>query len=203
MSHKPSDRLPLLSARPAVTPATLKRATTYFAAWWTEAQWVWTVCLRPLPGSVAAAIWTQLAIIYQNTYAGPPYSRSEIYAARISRDISGYRSISAARARPQQQTRRPPTLLQIDGTDRRTDGRTRGRFTTLADCVESSMEWRKQARGQEMKMGGGVFLVKSGPFLNAECIMYSISIFILHFTYLGGCMHPTHPPLPTGLKKVS
>jgi len=33
MSHKPGDRLPLLSARPAVTPATLKRrAATNFAA---------------------------------------------------------------------------------------------------------------------------------------------------------------------------
>ena len=71
MSHKPGGRLPSLSARPAVTPATLKRfsqrirgflkwyalykstfylltylLTTNFAAWWTEAQWVWTVCLR-------------------------------------------------------------------------------------------------------------------------------------------------------------
>jgi len=33
VSHKPSGRLPLLSARPAVTPATLKRATTNFTAW--------------------------------------------------------------------------------------------------------------------------------------------------------------------------
>jgi len=40
VSHKPDGRLPLLSARPAVTPATLKRAATSFAAWWTEAQWV-------------------------------------------------------------------------------------------------------------------------------------------------------------------
>ena len=30
-----------------------------FAAWWTEAQWVWTVCLRLLPSSIATAIWTQ------------------------------------------------------------------------------------------------------------------------------------------------
>ena len=45
VSHKPGGRLPLLSARPAVTPATLKRAATSFAAWWTEAQWVWAVCL--------------------------------------------------------------------------------------------------------------------------------------------------------------
>jgi len=33
VSHKPSSRLPLLSARPAITPATLKRAATNFAAW--------------------------------------------------------------------------------------------------------------------------------------------------------------------------
>jgi len=31
--HKPGGRLPLLSARPAVTFATLKRAATSFAAW--------------------------------------------------------------------------------------------------------------------------------------------------------------------------
>jgi len=31
--HKPGGRLPLLSAKPAVTPATLKRAATSFAAW--------------------------------------------------------------------------------------------------------------------------------------------------------------------------
>jgi len=33
MSHKPGGRLPLLPARPAVTPATLKKAATSFAAW--------------------------------------------------------------------------------------------------------------------------------------------------------------------------
>ena len=33
VSHKPGGRLPLLSARPAITPATLKRAATNFAAW--------------------------------------------------------------------------------------------------------------------------------------------------------------------------
>ena len=32
-SHKPGGRLPLLSSRPAVTLATLKRAATNFAAW--------------------------------------------------------------------------------------------------------------------------------------------------------------------------
>ena len=39
VSHKPGGRLPLLASMPAVTPATLKRAATNFAAWWTEAQW--------------------------------------------------------------------------------------------------------------------------------------------------------------------
>ena len=34
VSHKPSGRLPLLSTRPALlTPATLKKAATSFAAW--------------------------------------------------------------------------------------------------------------------------------------------------------------------------
>ena len=33
VSHKPGGKLPLPSARPAVTPATLKRAATNFAAW--------------------------------------------------------------------------------------------------------------------------------------------------------------------------
>jgi len=33
VSHKPGARLPLLSARPAVTPTTLKRASTNFASW--------------------------------------------------------------------------------------------------------------------------------------------------------------------------
>ena len=33
VSHKPGGRLTLLSARPAVTPATLKKAATNFAAW--------------------------------------------------------------------------------------------------------------------------------------------------------------------------
>ena len=33
VSHKPRGRLPLLSARPAVTLATLQRSATSFAAW--------------------------------------------------------------------------------------------------------------------------------------------------------------------------
>jgi len=52
VSHKLGGRLPLLSTRPAITPATLKRAATSFAAWWTEAWWVWTVCLRLLLDNV-------------------------------------------------------------------------------------------------------------------------------------------------------
>ena len=33
VSHKPGGRLPLFSDRPAVSPATLKRAAANFAAW--------------------------------------------------------------------------------------------------------------------------------------------------------------------------
>ena len=33
VNHKPGSRLPLLSTRPVVTPATFKRAATNFAAW--------------------------------------------------------------------------------------------------------------------------------------------------------------------------
>ena len=55
VSHKHGGRLPLLSTRPAVTLATFRKAATNFAAWWIEARWVWTVCLRLLPDSVAAA----------------------------------------------------------------------------------------------------------------------------------------------------
>jgi len=40
LSHKPGGWLPLVSARPAVIPATLKRAASNFAAWLTEARWV-------------------------------------------------------------------------------------------------------------------------------------------------------------------
>jgi len=40
VSHNTGGRLPLLSFRPAVTPATFKRAATNFAAWFTEARWV-------------------------------------------------------------------------------------------------------------------------------------------------------------------
>jgi len=33
VSHKPGGKLPLFSARPTVTPATLNEAATNFAAW--------------------------------------------------------------------------------------------------------------------------------------------------------------------------
>ena len=33
VSHKPGGRLPLLSARPAITPVNLKKAATNFSAW--------------------------------------------------------------------------------------------------------------------------------------------------------------------------
>jgi len=48
----PGPQLPLQAA-------TLKRSATNFAAWWTEARWVWAVCLRLLPDNVVTAIWTR------------------------------------------------------------------------------------------------------------------------------------------------
>ena len=48
VSHKPGGRLPLLSARPAVTIETLKRAATNFAAWWTKG----TMGVNSLPKTV-------------------------------------------------------------------------------------------------------------------------------------------------------
>ena len=73
----PAYRLPLLSARPAVTHATLKRAATNFAAWWTEAQWVWTVCLRLLPVSVAIEPGTSCAWVQHADHSAtePPNIR--------------------------------------------------------------------------------------------------------------------------------
>jgi len=56
----------------------------------------------------------------------------------MSRGSSSYRSISAARARPQQQTRRTSLLLSIDGTDRLTDGRTLDRFMTLPHTMRTA-----------------------------------------------------------------
>ena len=50
-------------------------------------------------------------------------------------------------------------------------------------------------------MGEGVFFVKSGPFLNAGYIMYSISIFYFAIYLFGGGVRtqPMHP-LPTSLR---
>jgi len=54
---------------------------------------------------------------------GPKFTRPACRAAV---------AISAARARPQQQTRWPPLLLSIDGTDRRTDTQ---RYDTIRDTI--------------------------------------------------------------------
>jgi len=41
---------------------------------------------------------------------------------------------------------------------------------------------------------GGVFCKKSEPFLNAGCIMYSISIFYFTFYLFGGCVRTQRTP---------
>ena len=59
----------------------------------------------------------------------PPAMVLLAFAAECWRPQHGarsYRSISAAYTGAQQQTRRPPLLLSIDGTDRRADRRTLG-----------------------------------------------------------------------------
>jgi len=67
----------------------------------------------------------------KDKYIGRPYNiRIKIYAARMSHGSSSYRTISAARARPQQQTRRRRCW------DRQTDGRTLDRFMTLSTRMQ-------------------------------------------------------------------
>jgi len=55
-------------------------------------------------------------------------------------------------------------------------------------------------RRQEMKWG---CFVKSGPFLNAGCIMYSMSIFLFYILLIweGVRRHPTHPPCLRALRQ--
>ena len=80
VSHKPGGGLPLIS------PATLKRAATNFAAWWTEAHLVWAVCLRLLPDSVATAIWTRVFcawVQHANHSATEPATRESWLVAFI------------------------------------------------------------------------------------------------------------------------
>jgi len=43
-------------------PQSLKKAATNFTAWWTQAQWMSTVCLRLLPDSVMTAVWTRAVL---------------------------------------------------------------------------------------------------------------------------------------------
>ena len=108
MSHKPIGRLPVLSTRPAVTSAMLKRAATSFAVWWTEARWVWAVCLRLLPDSVATASWTRAFcawVQHANHSATEPLiddddeaANSGYHCDRLSRDkVWAYTAIDAWR----------------------------------------------------------------------------------------------------------
>jgi len=95
-----------------------------------------------------------------NNYVRPPYSRTKIYAVRMPRGSSVYRNICAVRNGPQQQTRRPPLLLSIDGTDRQTD--TRSLTAYYADRVIISLampsgvtnHWQpRQSRGPKTVKG--------------------------------------------------
>ena len=68
VSHKSGGRLPLLSTKPAVTLTTLERAAINFGAWWTEARWVWTVCLRLLPDSGLCLVGCSRAHVVEFSY---------------------------------------------------------------------------------------------------------------------------------------
>ena len=103
VSHKPGGRLPLLSARPAVTLTTLKRAATSFTAWWTEARWVWTVYLRLLPDSVAAAIWTRAfctGVQHANHSATEPPTYSHKFYVLIMSPLWGIKRLCSRSACP-------------------------------------------------------------------------------------------------------
>jgi len=58
VSHKPDGRLPLLSAGLQLPPQHL-RGLLLILLLGEEAQWVWAVCLRLLPDSIATGIWTR------------------------------------------------------------------------------------------------------------------------------------------------
>ena len=68
-----------------------------------------------------------------------------------------------------------------------------GSIDACASHIRSPSDISVQAHRQEMKWG--VFFVKkSGPFLNAGCIMCSISIFYFTFYFIGGAYTPNAPP---------
>ena len=73
---------------------------------------------------------------------------------------NSYRPISAARARSQQQTRRPSLLLSIDGTDRRTGGQTLDSFITLAAYhTDDILKFCRKAACTDVAESDGYFRV--------------------------------------------
>jgi len=49
---------------------------------------------------------------------------------------------------------------------------------------------------------GGVF-VKSGPFLNAGCIMYTVSVFLVYILLIWECVRTQRTPPTYGPAKIS
>ena len=92
VSHEPGGRPPLLSARPAVTPASLKKAATNFAAWWTEVRWMWTVCLwqrrdcalNPGPSAPESSTLTTRLPSHRELHAGDNYEAARGIAGRAA-----------------------------------------------------------------------------------------------------------------------
>ena len=92
--------------------------------------------VRPSVFFLSAPSFSKVNAVMNNC-VGPAYSRTKIYALRMTRGSSVYRNMCAVRNGPQQQTRRPPLLLSIDGTDRQTD--TRSLTAYYADRVIISL----------------------------------------------------------------
>ena len=75
--------------------------------------------------------YVPICLSLNNEHVGPPYSLTKIYAARITQGSSSYRSIYAARARPQQQTRRPRCFCRSTEKNRQAERRTDRHSTVL------------------------------------------------------------------------
>ena len=75
-------------------------------------------------------LYRQTALCTENKYVGRPYSRAKIYAARMKRGSSSYRSISAAGPRPTSAANPPAAVATVDRWDRQTDGQTDKRTDT-------------------------------------------------------------------------
>ena len=113
-------------------------ATRIGIAWVLRREWSYVVVprrdRRTFRSHLSESRYSRCIIVYKsNEYVGALYSRTRIYAIRTWRGSSSYRATSA----PDLNSK--PAGLSIDGTDRRTDGRTLDRFMTLTACYTTQL----------------------------------------------------------------